>query len=113
MVQTFLPLLKEGSRIINISSGAGQIVGGITTWAPIYSISKTTLNAITMHLAEALKPKHIAVNAISPGWVKTDMGGSGASRTVAKGAETVTWLATEAGINLTGKLFMDKIEIHW
>ena len=113
VIRTFLPLLQRGSRVINISSSAGQILDGITTWAPMYSMSKTALNVVTMHLAEALRPRGIAVNAMCPGWVRTDMGGTNASRSLAKGAETVIWLATDADEKLTGKFFKDKREISW
>ena len=112
-VQAFLPLLKKDSRIINVSSGGGQILNGVSTWSPVYCMSKTTLNALTMQLAEALRSSHIAVNAICPGWVRTDMGGMGASRSAGKGAETAVWLATEAAQNITGKFFRDKKEIDW
>lgn len=111
--QTFLPLLKAGSRIINVSSGGGQILKGITTWAPVYCMSKTTLNAITMQLAAVLQSKDITVNAMCPGWVRTDMGGLVASRSVEKGAETAVWLATDAPAKNTGKFFRDKTEINW
>lgn len=106
-------MLRKGSRIINVSSDAGRILQGVSTWAPVYSLSKTTMNAITLQLAAALQPGGIAVNAMCPGWVKTDMGGSGASRSVDKGAETAVWLATEAAQSLTGKFFRDKKEISW
>jgi NAD(P)-dependent dehydrogenase (short-subunit alcohol dehydrogenase family) len=111
--QTFLPLMKRGSRIINVSSGGGQILNGISTWAPVYCMSKTMLNALTMQLAAALQSRGISVNAICPGWVKTDMGGTAASRTVAKGAETAVWLASDAPADTTGKFFRDKKEINW
>lgn len=113
VVQTFLPLLQRGSRVINISSGGGQILDGITTWAPVYCMSKTTLNVITMHLAEVLGPLGIPVNAMCPGWVRTEMGGQQASRSTSKGAETAVWLAVEADVKLTGKFFRDKKEINW
>jgi NAD(P)-dependent dehydrogenase (short-subunit alcohol dehydrogenase family) len=113
MAKTFSPLLKSGSRIINISSSLGTICGGMKNYSPLYSISKTFLNAITCQLAYAFEPLGIAVNAMCPGWVRTDMGGSGASRPVEKGAETAVWLATEAPIELTGKFFRDKKELHW
>ena len=113
VTRAFLPMLPEGGRIVMISSGGGSISEGISTWAPVYCISKTTLNAITLQLAEALLPKKIAVNAVCPGWVRTDMGGSGAARPVEKGAETPVWLATEAPIELSGKFLRDKKEIPW
>jgi NAD(P)-dependent dehydrogenase (short-subunit alcohol dehydrogenase family) len=111
--QTFLPLLSKNSRIVNVSSGAGQICGGMGTWAPVYSSSKTALNALTIQMARALQPRGIAVNAVCPGWVRTEMGGSGASRSVEKGAETIVWLATEAAQGLTGKFWRDQKEISW
>jgi NAD(P)-dependent dehydrogenase (short-subunit alcohol dehydrogenase family) len=64
-------------------------------------------------MAAALKDKHIAVNSICPGWVRTDMGGSNASRSVQQGADTVTWLATEAPADLTGKFLRDREIIPW
>ncbi len=76
-------------------------------------MSKSTLNAITIQLAEALRPSGIPVNAMCPGWVRTDMGGKHASRSAAKGAETAVWLAVEADVSLTGKFFRDKKEISW
>lgn len=112
-VQVFHSLLKHGARVINISSRAGQILIGVTTWAPTYSMSKTLLNALTMHLAAVLKPKGISVNAMCPDWVKTDMGGNKAPRSAAKGAETAIWLATECPSTVTGKFFRDKREISW
>jgi NAD(P)-dependent dehydrogenase (short-subunit alcohol dehydrogenase family) len=65
MVQAFAPLMGKGSRIVNVSSGGGQL-STPSTWSPAYCISKTTLNAITVQLAEALKPRGIAVNASVP-----------------------------------------------
>ena len=58
-------------------------------------MSKTTLNALTLQLAEALRSRNIAVNAMCPGWTQTRMGGHGAPRTVAQGAAAAVWLATE------------------
>ena len=113
IVRTFLPLLTRGSRIIMVSSGAGIISGGVSSFAPVYAVSKTLMNTLTQHLARDLGDKGIAINAVSPGWVQTDMGGAGASRSVEKGAETPVWLATEAPIELTGKFFHDKKEIEW
>ena len=113
VTQAFLDLLPKGARVINISSGAGAIADGESGWAPLYSATKTAENAITIHLAAALKHKQIAVNAVCPGWVRTDMGGQQASRPVEKGAETPVWLATEAPLRLTGKFLRDKKEIEW
>lgn len=113
VTRAFVPLMHGRSRVINLSSGAGTICGGMGTWAPVYSISKTTENAITIQLAHALSSKGIQVNAVCPGWVKTDMGGAGANRSVQKGAETPVWLATAPKIEYSGKFFRDKVAIDW
>lgn len=108
----FEPALMKGSRIINISSGGGSMDDEVGGWAPFYCISKTTLNAITRHLDFLLYPKGILVNSMCPGWVKTDMGGPGATRTISQGAETAVWLATAALIP-HGKFIRDKKIIPW
>ena len=111
--KTFLPFMKNPARIINISSGGGSMTDPIGGWAPAYCVSKTLLNAITRQLAYELMSKNIAVNAVCPGWVRTDMGGKGATRSVEQGAETPVWLATLAPQELTGKFFRDKKQIPW
>lgn len=113
ITKTFLPLLKSGSRVINVSSTAGSICNGMSSYSPVYSTTKTFLNAITIQLSYSLRRKNIPVNAVCPGWVRTDMGGMGASRSVEKGAETIVWLASEAPLSLTGKFIRDKKEIAW
>ena len=78
-----------------------------------YSISKTALNAVTRQLAAALGPKNIAVNCVCPGWVRTDMGGSGATPSVEEGADTFVWLAAEAPQSVTGQFLRDRKPIPW
>lgn len=112
MAAAFVPLLGEGGRIVNISSGGGQL-STMGTWAPAYCISKTALNALTVQLALALKGRGLAVNTVCPGWVRTRMGGSSAPRSVQEGADTPVWLATEAPLSLTGKFLRDRKEIPW
>jgi NAD(P)-dependent dehydrogenase (short-subunit alcohol dehydrogenase family) len=113
MVRHFLPLMKTPGRIINVSSGGGSMTDPVGGWSPAYCVSKSLLNAMTRHLAHELAGRGIAVNAVCPGWVKTDMGGAGAVRPVEKGAETPVWLACEADQRLSGKFFRDKREIAW
>jgi len=111
--KTFLPYMKNPSRIINISSGGGSMTDSVGGWSPSYCVSKTLLNSITRQLAYELESINISVNAVCPGWVRTDMGGKSASRSVEKGVETPVWLATEAPQEVTGKFFRDKKQIPW
>jgi NAD(P)-dependent dehydrogenase (short-subunit alcohol dehydrogenase family) len=111
--RAFVPLLRKSKapRVINVSSGGGQLTGGADGWSPAYCISKTALNGVTSQLATAL-PK-FAVNSVCPGWVRTDMGGQGATRSVEEGADTIVWLAANAPQKLTGKFLRDRKEIPW
>ncbi|HXO94086.1 MAG TPA: SDR family NAD(P)-dependent oxidoreductase [Candidatus Acidoferrum sp.] len=113
VTRAFAPLLRKSKapRVINVSSGGGQLTGGADGWAPAYCISKTALNGVTVQLEAAL-PK-FAVNSVCPGWVRTEMGGENASRSVEEGAETIVWLASEAPQDLTGKFLRDRNEIPW
>jgi NAD(P)-dependent dehydrogenase (short-subunit alcohol dehydrogenase family) len=113
VTQAFAPLLGKGSRVVNVSSGAGEIGRGMSRYAPVYSISKTTLNAVTCQFAHELKSRGVAVNAVDPGWVRTDMGTSAAPRSVERGADTIVWLSTEAPISETGKFWRDRKQIPW
>jgi len=112
VIREFLPFMDKGSRIINVSSGAGAL-HDMESYEPAYSISKTTLNAVTKQFAASLRRKKIAVNSVCPGWVRTDMGGWSAPRSVKKGAETIIWLATESPQNKTGLFWRDKKVIEW
>src|SRR5205823_11924639 len=111
--QAFVPVLKKSDtpRIVNVSSSGGQLEDGADGWAPAYCISKTALNGVTSQLAAALPT--FAVNSVCPGWVRTDMGGSGATRSVAEGAAGMSWLAADAPRKGTGKLWRDRTAIPW
>jgi NAD(P)-dependent dehydrogenase (short-subunit alcohol dehydrogenase family) len=106
-----LPLLRasDDARIVNVSSGMGQLAemgGGYSA----YRVSKAALNALTRVLA-ADEPG-IRVNSICPGWVRTDMGGSGAPRSIEQGADTAVWLATAPEIP-NASFLRDRKEIPW
>jgi NAD(P)-dependent dehydrogenase (short-subunit alcohol dehydrogenase family) len=113
VTQAFLPLLSRSTapRIINVSSGGGQLSDGMDTWAPAYCLSKTALNAVTSLFAAALPS--VSINSVCPGWVRTDMGGANATRSVEEGADTIVWLATDAPKDLTGKFLRDRKPIPW
>lgn len=114
MIQSFLPLLRnsKNARIVNVSSGSGTLSSqdGST---PAYSLSKLGLNGVTRAFANQLKGSGIAINSVCPGWVRTDMGGRGASRSPEKGAETIVWAALLEDDTMTGMFFRDKAEIDF
>ncbi len=83
-----LPIMPRHSRIINISSGMGQM-NGMSTGSIAYRLSKSALNALTIVLSQELSGKKIKVNAICPGWVQTDMGGYDATLTVKESVESI------------------------
>ena len=112
LIQASLPLLRrsDSPRIVNVSSGAGQLaeMGG---GRAAYRLSKAALNALTRTLA-ADEPQ-ISVNSVCPGWVRTDMGGSSAPRSVDEGADTAVWLATMADDVPSGGFFRNREPIPW
>jgi NAD(P)-dependent dehydrogenase (short-subunit alcohol dehydrogenase family) len=114
LCQAFLPLMRRGGygRIVNVSSGMGQLndMGG---GSPGYRVSKTALNALTCILADELRGTGILVNAACPGWVRTEMGGREAPRSVEQGADTPVWLATLPDDGPTGGFFRDRKPIPW
>ncbi|HWV32555.1 MAG TPA: SDR family oxidoreductase [Dyadobacter sp.] len=70
VVQSALSRLSDGGRIINISSGTATRPMAV---APIYSAAKAAINNLTHSLAITLGPRQITVNAVAPGWIRTDM----------------------------------------
>ena len=101
--QAFLPLLRKSKagRIVNLSSILGSISLHATPGSPIYdfkmpayNVSKSAVNAYTVQLAYELKDSKIKVNAAHPGWVKTELGGEGATMELPDGAKTSVALAT-------------------
>lgn len=117
LIQAVAPLMREQGygRIVNVSSVAGQL-SEMGQGYPAYRISKTALNALTRIAAAELSGNggsNIKVNAMCPGWVRTDMGGANAERSVEEGADTAIWLATLPDNGPTGGFFRDRKPIAW
>ncbi len=112
--QTFIPLLKKsrGGRIVNVSSGMASL-SNMSGGSPAYRISKAALNAMTRILADELKGSGILVNSVHPGWVRTDMGGENAAKSVEEGADTPVWLALHPDGGPTGGFFRDREPMPW
>ena len=111
--QAFIPLLRESRhpRVVNVSSGSGQLSGWVDP-APGYAVSKTGLNALTVQMAADWKRDRILVNAVCPGWVATDMGGSGGGP-VADGAQSVIWGLALPDDGPTGGFFRHGKRLDW
>ncbi len=110
VTQAFWPMLlnSESPRVVNVSSSAGRL-GDMSAEMPSYGPTKTLLNAITRQFAGLEKA---SVNSICPGWVRTEMGGQEAPRTVEQGASIITRLATMDNPP-NGKFLNDEGEIGW
>jgi NAD(P)-dependent dehydrogenase (short-subunit alcohol dehydrogenase family) len=116
VAQAFVPLLAKArpgpARIVNVSSGLGAL-SDMQNSCTAYSLSKTALNAVTRQLAAALAEKKIMVYSVCPGWVRTEMGGHNAPRSVPEGAEGIVWAASEAPSDQSGLFMRDHKTIPW
>ena len=114
LCQAFIPLMQTNGygRVVNVSSEMGQLSDmGVGTAA--YRISKTALNSLTTIFAAEVGRGNIKINCCTPGWVRTDMGGPSAHKSVAEGADTPVWLATLPDDAPTGQFFDDREIIAW
>lgn len=114
MAQAFVPMMQANGfgRVVNVSSGAGAL-NGMDGGKPAYSMSKAALNVLTIKLAHLTANDNILVNAVCPGWVRTDMGGKEATRSIPEGAKGIVWAATIADGGPTGGFFRDGERIDW
>ena len=114
LIQAALPLMREQGygRIVNVSSIAGQLTE-MGSGYPAYRMSKAALNALTRLTASEIGAGDIKINSMCPGWVRTDMGGANADRSVEEGADTAVWLATLPEDGPTGGFFRDRKPLAW
>ncbi len=114
LCQAFIPgMVRRGyGRVVNVSSGAGQL-SSMEDYAPAYSVSKAALNALTRMFAAAVRGANVLVNSADPGWVRTDMGGPRAPRTIGQGADTIVWLATLPDGGPAGGFYHDRKPVPW
>ena len=113
-VQAFHDLLIKARqpRIVNVSSGMGalsEMKGGF----PAYRMSKAAMNALTGILAAEFEGTRVKVNSVCPGWVRTDMGGANAERSIEEGIEGILWAAKLPPDGPTGGFFRDGKPIAW
>jgi NAD(P)-dependent dehydrogenase (short-subunit alcohol dehydrogenase family) len=114
LCRAVVPIMRENGygRIVNVSSSMGSIsnMGGRSA---AYKISKVALNALTRIMADEVRTDNIKVNTMSPGWVRTDMGGPNAPRGLSEGADTIVWLATLPDDGPSGGFFQDRRPTSW
>lgn len=139
VTDALVPHMNDGGAIVMVSSGMGevssasrelrarlldpsitreQLVASLRDgkgWpSSAYRSSKIALNTITRIVARELAPRRIRVNAVCPGWVRTDMGGAGAPRDVETGAASIVWAATLRDDDATtGGFFRDGKRVDW
>lgn len=113
-MQAVIPgMRKQGyGRIVNISSRAGQL-DELRAGVPSYRVSKTALNSLTRVTAAEFANENIKINAMCPGWIRTDMGGANAPISVEDGATTAIWLATLPDDGPTGGFFRELKALPW
>ena len=114
LARAVIPAMRAAGwgRIVNVSSRSGSFA---STWAdaPAYGVSKAALNMLTLQLSQELAGTGILVNTCCPGWVRTEMGGAGADKSVEEGADTPVWLATLPDDGPTGGFWGERQQLAW
>jgi NAD(P)-dependent dehydrogenase (short-subunit alcohol dehydrogenase family) len=111
--------LSEDELVALMRSFPAEVAEGVHEqhgWpSSAYKVSKAGLNAYTRLLAIRLRdePRGILINAVCPGWVRTDMGGQHATRSPEEGAKSVVWAALLASNGPSGGFFRDGRPIEW
>jgi len=114
LCRAIVPIMNKNKygRIVNVSSGLGS-VSSMSAGTGAYKISKAALNSLTRIIAAEVDSKQIKVNSLSPGWVRTGMGGKHANRTPKEATEGIIWLATLPEDGPTGGFFRDQKQLSW
>lgn len=114
MIRAFSALLRQADPgcVVNVSSSYGSFDSLASGASGAYRTSKTALNALTVIMAAELAPR-VLVNAVCPGWVRTEMGGRMAPRSAPEGAAGVVWAAMLPTGGPTGRFFRDGEPIAW
>ena len=109
-----VPLMRPNrwGRIVNVSSEMGSLAG-MDASAPSYRVSKAALNAVTRVLAAELDGSGILVNSVSPGWVRTEMGGPTAPRSIEQGCASILWGVDLPDGGPSGGFFQDGAPLPW
>jgi NAD(P)-dependent dehydrogenase (short-subunit alcohol dehydrogenase family) len=115
VARAFLDRVRDRSGIVAfMSSGLGSVANKTDSYSELYSASKAALNSLSRGFAASLGSKRITVLAIAPGWVRTDMGGSGAPLSVAESAAgIVDVLESSAGTGRHGFVDYRGREVPW
>ena len=114
MCQEFLPLMQESGsgRIVNVSSTMGSI-SNMGAGSAAYKLSKLMMNGMTRIMAAENDQADIKINTMAPGWVRSDMGGPSAPRTLSQGADTIIWLSTLPEDGPSGGFFEERAPGAW
>lgn len=112
LTRALAPQLAPNARVVNVSTGmAGLNEMGAGFFG--YRASKAALNVLTITLAKELSDRGVMVNSVCPGWVRTDMGGPDATRSIKEGAAGIVWAATLEPDGPTGGFFRDAKPLAW
>jgi len=114
MLQAFVPKMAERGygRVVNVSTGMAQL-SDMNGGSPGYRTSKVAQNALTRIVHDETHKKGVLTNSVCPGWVKTDMGGPNAHRSIEQGVDTIVWCATLPNDGPSGGFFRDRKPIAW
>lgn len=122
VTQAMLPWLRaaDGARIVNVSSTVGSLTRNSdpafpyrSIFGPVYPASKTALNALTVALAIELEPEGIKVNAVCPGYTKTNLNRYSGTQTVEEGAREAVRLALMGKDGPTGGFTSNEGAVPW